>query len=188
MGHFVKTHEIDSESLNQDGCLGRSRSLARLNAHKGFLRATALLSDRTFCTEESIPDFNEAFNKFLTLYPKFQCSERIDQLRSDEYSHLCDPGAKVCLDYCGYGLFSYFQTLQYWDSSAFSLKEITANLSNHVLHGGAEEGTVEHDIKTKIMDYLNILENEFVLVFTISRGSAFKLLLNLILPIRTRGC
>ena len=87
-----------------------------------------------------------------------------------------------------YGLFSCFQTLQYWDSSTFSLKEITANLSNHVLHGGAEEGTVEHDIKTKIMDYLNILENEFVLVFTISRGSAFKLLLNLILPIRTRGC
>ena len=87
-----------------------------------------------------------------------------------------------------YGLFSYFQTLQYWDSSAFSLKEISTNLSNHALHGGAEEGTVEHDIKTKIMDYLNILENEFVLVFTISRGSAFKLLLNLILPIRTRGC
>ncbi|XP_027149756.1 uncharacterized protein LOC113750030 isoform X2 [Coffea eugenioides] len=32
------------------------------------------LSDRTFCTEESILGFNEAFNKFLTLYPKFQCS------------------------------------------------------------------------------------------------------------------
>ena len=83
MGHFVKTHEIHSESLNQDGCLGRSRSLARLNAQKEFLRATALLSDRTFCTEESIPDFSEAFNKFLTLYPKFQCSETIDQLRLD---------------------------------------------------------------------------------------------------------
>ncbi|XP_027087911.1 uncharacterized protein [Coffea arabica] len=41
------------------------------------------LSDRTFCTEESIPGFNEAFNKFLTLYPKFQCSETIDQLRLD---------------------------------------------------------------------------------------------------------
>nr|XP_027062750.1 uncharacterized protein LOC113689121 [Coffea arabica] len=119
-GSLAKSHEIDSESLNQNGCLGRSISLARFNAQLEFLRATALLSDRTFCTEESIPGFNEA----LTLY----------------------------------GLFSCFQMLQYWDSSTFSLKEITVNLSNHVLRGGAEEGTVEHDIKTKIVDYLNIPE------------------------------
>ncbi|XP_010550370.1 PREDICTED: uncharacterized protein LOC104821260 isoform X2 [Tarenaya hassleriana] len=57
-----------------------------------------------------------------------------------------------------------------------SLSEITANLSNHALYGGAEPGTVEHDIKTRIMDYLNIPESEYGLVFTVSRGSAFKLL------------
>ncbi|XP_019152829.1 PREDICTED: uncharacterized protein LOC109149493 isoform X2 [Ipomoea nil] len=57
-----------------------------------------------------------------------------------------------------------------------SLKEITANLNNQALHGGAEEGTVEHDIKVRIMDYLHIPENEYALVFTVSRGSAFKLL------------
>ncbi|TYJ47292.1 hypothetical protein E1A91_A02G178900v1 [Gossypium mustelinum] len=107
------------------------------------------------------------------MYPKYQSSEKVDQLRSDEYAHL---SPKVCLDYCGFGLFSYVQTLHYWESSTFSLSEITANLSNHALYGGAEKGTVEYDLKSRIMDYLNIPEHEYGLVFTVSRGSAFKLL------------
>ncbi|MFS7920994.1 hypothetical protein Hanom_Chr03g00231391 [Helianthus anomalus] len=49
------------------------------------------------------------------MYPKYKDSEKIDELRGDEYSHLSD-GNKVCLDYCGFGLFSFVQSVNFWES------------------------------------------------------------------------
>ncbi|KAM0951516.1 putative molybdenum cofactor sulfurtransferase [Dioscorea sansibarensis] len=179
----IKIREALDEA-SEDGSLFKSQDLGsqgiapgKVLAQKEFLCATAEFSSLSFSSEDSIPDLQESYKRFLTIYPKFKASEKVDKLRCDEYHHLSEAGTKVCLDYCGFGLFSYLQSFQNYESSAFGLSEITAaNLSNHALFGGAEDGTVEHDIKARIMNYLNIPENEYGLVFTVSRGSAFKLL------------
>nr|GEW64756.1 pyridoxal phosphate-dependent transferase [Tanacetum cinerariifolium] len=163
-----------SETIDmKDDCLQRSRSLARLQARKEFLKATSVAADTTFETEDPI---TEDFLKFITMYPNYTSSEMIDQLRVNEYLHLTDNDSKVCLDYCGFGLFSFLQVVNYWETCAISLSKITTNLSNHALYGCMEKGTVKYNIKARIMDYLNIPESKYGLVFTVSRGSAFKLL------------
>ncbi|MFS8010989.1 putative molybdenum cofactor sulfurtransferase [Helianthus anomalus] len=165
----------DTTDIESTG-LERSRSLARLEAQKEFLIATSLAANTTFETADSIHDLDEAFSKFLTMYPKYKSTEKIDELRVTEYAHLADKDSKVCLDYCGFGLFSFLQVVQYWESCSISLSQISANLRIHALYGALDTSKVEHDIKDRIMDYLKLPKNEYGLVFTVSRGSAFKLL------------
>ncbi|KAJ0726853.1 hypothetical protein HanPI659440_Chr12g0475121 [Helianthus annuus] len=93
-GSLLKSQNIEdfSESIEREDNkgLGRSRSLARLQAQKEFLKATSLAADRVYEDEDSVLEFDEALLKFVTMYPKYKDSEKIDELRGDEYCHLSD--------------------------------------------------------------------------------------------------
>jgi selenocysteine lyase/cysteine desulfurase len=72
-------------------------------------------------------------------------------------------------------VFFGFQVFQR-ESSSFNLAYISANLPTHALYGTAEEGTVEAYIRRRIMNYMNLSDSDYSMVFTASRGTAYKLL------------
>ncbi|GFY84344.1 pyridoxal phosphate (PLP)-dependent transferases superfamily protein [Actinidia rufa] len=108
-----------------------------------------------------------------------------------EYYHL-SLSNHICLDYIGIGLFSHTQfqnqhssILPIASSSSpppecsdfpyFGISHKSANLKSQLLHGG-QGSELEFTIKKKIMNFLNISENDYCMVFTANRSSAFKLL------------
>ncbi|GLJ47472.1 hypothetical protein SUGI_1002070 [Cryptomeria japonica] len=132
-----------------------SRALVHLKAQRDFLTATAHVAERFFDSEESILGLDETYVKFKKMYLEFDSTEEVDEIRSDEYGHL-EETLKVYLDYYGFEIFSYLQQFKHWEASSFSLSAISANLSSHALNGLPEEGTTEHNIRNRIMDYLSI--------------------------------
>lgn len=61
------------------------------------------------------------------------------------------------------------------DIPFFSVSYKTGNLKTQLLHGG-QESELELAMKKKIMHFLNISENDYSMVFTANRTSAFNLL------------
>jgi len=125
------------------------------------------------------------------VYPQYSETEKVDHVRDKEYSHLSFSN-HTCLDYIGIGLFSYSQMQQYHDTSKkthrkteeslpqfsdmpfFSISCKTGNLKTLLLHGG-KDSEFESAMRKRIMNYLNISENDYFMVFTANRTSAFKL-------------
>jgi selenocysteine lyase/cysteine desulfurase len=146
----------------------------------------------------------ESFIEFTKAYPKYSDTYQADQIRAQEYYHL-SLSNHTCLDYIGIGLFSHSQQQnqdpsrkqiassssssfspppppppssppsQKSDFPFFSISYKTGNLKTLLLHGG-QESEFESAMKKRIMGFLNISENDYSMVFTANRTSAFKLL------------
>ncbi|CAM6105347.1 unnamed protein product [Calypogeia fissa] len=157
--------------------MGNNRtSQVRLEVRREFLRTTTKgTQDEVYANPESLPSLEVAYDTFLRTYPNFSETFEVDDLRDREFFHL-EESQHVCMDYCGFGLFSYYQQITNKATASFGLAYVAANLPTHALYGAADEGTVEFYIRKRVMDYLNINDSEYTVVFTASRGTAFKLL------------
>ena len=175
----------------------RPRSTAA-DCRRQFAATTAacFFSNTQFTNHESLPSLQESFTQFQEAYPLYSETEQADQIRAQEYYHLSHSN-HTCLDYIGIGLFSHCQ-IQIMSSSPttiastssppsnlpspqslniplFGISYKSVNLKSQLQYGG-QESALESAMKRKIMSYLNISENDYSMVFTANRTSAFKLL------------
>lgn len=168
-----------------------TRSTSAICRHQFRVATRSLFMNAHFTNHESLPSLFDSYFEFIKLYPSYQESNLVDKIRDEEYQHL-HKSNKVCLDYNGIGLFSYSQvhdqeSVRMAESSSmssnssylgvpiFNISYKSTSLKIQLLHGG-KESVLESELRRKIMDYLNILEDEYLMVFTANRASAFKLL------------
>ncbi|XP_042505808.1 uncharacterized protein LOC122082368 [Macadamia integrifolia] len=161
-------------------------------SHYNFDAATAasLLPNTQFTNHESLPPLEEALSHFATAYPHYSQTYEADQIRAQHYFHL-SLFNRVCFDYIGFGLFSYSQhqaSISDPSSSSssppppnslefpfFDISYRPLTLQSQILNRG-EDSELESRIRKRIMDFLNISDTDYHMVFTANRASAFKLL------------
>lgn len=156
--------------------------------------STSIFPDTQFTNHESIPSLQQSLIEFKKAYPQFADTKRVDLIRAQEYYHL-SLSQHTCLDYFGIGLFSYHQlheqdtlsryeiepaclppssTNQAVEIPFFTVSYKAGSLQTQLLYGG-QESELETAMKKRIMEFMNISENDYSMVFTANRTSAFKL-------------
>ncbi|QCD95140.1 Pyridoxal phosphate-dependent transferase [Vigna unguiculata] len=150
---------------------------------------SSIFPNTQFTNHESLPSLHESFNEFTKVFPQYSDTEQVDYVRAKDYFQL-SLSNQTCLDYIGIGLFCYSQLQHQLPSSSvpqtpqfqpnysdipfFSIHSKTGSLKTLLLHGG-QDSEFEGAMRKRIMSFLNISENDYFMVFTANRTSAFKL-------------
>ncbi|EYU25041.1 hypothetical protein MIMGU_mgv1a006116mg [Erythranthe guttata] len=158
--------------------IAKTRSTSSVCRHNfAATTASSFFPNTHFTNHESIPSLQESFLHFIKAYPNYSDTAPIDQIRAREYSHL-SISDHVCLDYIGVGLFSQSQMNKSDGQSGnlplFGVTFKSVSLKSQLLHGG-EGSPLESAIKKRIMEFLNISQDDYSMVFTANRSAAFKL-------------
>ncbi|WVZ91809.1 hypothetical protein U9M48_037935 [Paspalum notatum var. saurae] len=168
---------------------------ARASRHS-FVKAAAsgLLAGAEFTNHESLPRLPDAYAEFAAAFPQYAhgALARADAIRADEYPHL---DRHVCLDYTGINLFSHAQMSSSlpstssaapppaaWQPPFFdiaykstSLRTQAAQCGDAAAAAGAGAG-LGAAVTRRIMASLKIPEDEYAMVCTANRTTAFRLL------------
>lgn len=170
---------------------------ARASRHN-FVRATAsgLLAGASFTNHESLPPLPDAYAEFAAAFPQYaQGGARADAIRGEEYQHL---DHHVCLDYTGINLFSHAQmnsslpstssappasaSAAAWQPPFFDIAYKSTSLRTQVQQCGdaaaaaAAGGGIGAAVTRRIMASLKIPDDEYAMVCTANRTTAFRLL------------
>ncbi|XP_024990520.1 molybdenum cofactor sulfurase, partial [Cynara cardunculus var. scolymus] len=152
--------------------------------------ATSFFPNTHFTDHESLPSFKESLISFTETYPNYSDTARVDRIRGQEYYHL-SLSNRICLDYIGIGLFSHLQLQtvqqpsivspsspsssdQFSDFPFFSTIYKSVNLKSQLLHGG-EGSKFESSIRKRIMEFLNVSDEDYFMLITANKSSAFKI-------------
>ncbi|PSS11454.1 Molybdenum cofactor sulfurase [Actinidia chinensis var. chinensis] len=134
--------------------------------------ASSLHPQAQFTNHESLPPLADSFSNFNKAYPQYSQTRKADQIRAQEYPHL-SLSNHVCLDYIGQGLFSSSSSPP--NSQFFDVVYKSVSLNSQLLYGG-EEFEFETQLRKRIMSFMNVSEDDYFMVFTANKTSAFKLL------------
>ncbi|XP_076914326.1 molybdenum cofactor sulfurase-like [Bidens hawaiensis] len=152
---------------------------------KQFISKTtaAFFPNTRFTDHESLPSVKESLSTFTQTYPKYSDTARVDRIRGQEYYHL-SLSNRVCLDYIGIGLFSHLQLQTHHSPSSsgdlhsdypsFNSIYRSVNLKSQLLHGG-EGSEFESSIRKRIMEFMNVSGDDYSMIITTNKSSAFKI-------------
>ncbi|KAG8048150.1 hypothetical protein GUJ93_ZPchr0008g11860 [Zizania palustris] len=163
---------------------------ARTSRHN-FVKSAAsgLLPGAQFTNHESLPALQDTYAEFVAAFPQYAGLAQADAIRDGEYQHL---DRHVCLDYTGINLFSHAQmnsslpstsaappaSSSAWQPPFFDIAYKSTSLRSHVQcgDGAAAAGGMGGAVTRRIMASLKIPEDEYVMVCTANRTTAFRLL------------
>ncbi|KAF5773650.1 putative molybdenum cofactor sulfurtransferase [Helianthus annuus] len=145
---------------------------------------TSFFPNTRFTDHESLPSYKDSLITFTQTYPKYSDTARVDRIRGQEYYHL-SLSNRICLDYIGIGLFSHLQLQTHHPSTPsssdlhsdfpfFNTIYRSVNLKSQLLHGG-EGSPFESCIRKRIMEFMNVSGDDYSMVFTSNKSSAFKI-------------
>ncbi|EFJ07806.1 hypothetical protein SELMODRAFT_42315, partial [Selaginella moellendorffii] len=130
-----------------------------------------------FTRAEDLPGLESALASFLAEHPSFESTSAVDETRESDYPHL-RAANRACFDYCGFGLFSFTQRFTAGrQRSSFSLVSAgsSGSLAAQAAFATTEPNTLQSELRSRVLDYLNVGDGSYSAVFTASKRAAFAL-------------